>query len=189
MDCPECNRENAESAMYCTECGGQLVPGVVRGRSAWCYVHPDVETALSCGSCERPICVQCLVQHPVGIRCRACARIRKNPVFDVSTRYYGRAVGAGLGIVIAGTFGLSLLKVALPFGSFFLAVAFVGLGYLVGEGISKAVNRKRSRGLQCIAGGCVFVIYVLTSMTFTGLYGLLALVAATYVAINRLGVR
>ena len=166
-----------------------LVPGPVVGTNGRCYVHLEVETALHCGSCERPICIQCLVQHPVGIRCRQCARIRKIPVFDVSTLYYGRAVGAGVGIAIAGTFGLFLLELVLPFGSFFLMIAFVGLGSLVGEVISKAVNRKRSRGLQYVAGGCVFVTYVLAGLTVTGLFGLLALVAATYLAVNRLGIR
>ena len=157
MDCPQCKRENAESTSYCTECGMRLVSIPVVGTSVRCYVHPEVETTLRCGSCERPICIQCLVQHPVGIRCRECARVRKIPVFDVSTRYYGRAVGVGVGIVIAGTFGLSLLPAVLPFGSFVLMIAFVGFGYLVSEAISKVVNRKRSRGLQYIAGGCVFV--------------------------------
>ena len=189
MKCPKCNSENAESASFCTECGTQLEPGAATSTSGRCYIHPDVETALSCGNCERPICVQCVVQHPVGIRCHECARVRKVPVFDVSTPYYGRAVGAGIGIAIAGTLGLFLLTAVLPFGFFFLMIAFVGVGYLVGEGISKAVNRKRSRGLQYIAGGCVFVTYVLTGLTFTGLYGLLALAAAIYVAVSRLSVR
>ena len=189
MTCPKCNSENAESATYCTECGTQLEPGAATATSARCYVHPDVETALSCGSCERPICVQCVVQHPVGIRCRECARVRKIPVFDVSTPYYGRAVGAGIGIAFAGAVGLVLFALVFPFGLLVLA-GLVGLGYLVGEGINKAVNRKRSRGLQYIAGGSVFFAYLLMSLVFNvGLYGLLALGAAIYVAVSRLSVR
>lgn len=41
---------------------------------AYCYRHPDRETLLGCGSCERPICTSCLVETPVGMRCPECAR-------------------------------------------------------------------------------------------------------------------
>ena len=189
MNCPKCHSENTATATFCTECGTQLESGPATATSGRCYVHPNVETALSCGSCERPICVQCVVQHPVGIRCRECAQVRKIPVFDVSTPYYARAVGAGLGIAVAGAVGLVLFALVSPFG-LFVPAGLVGVGYLVGEGIGKAVNRKRSRGLQYIAGGSVFLTYLLvSSLGFSGgLYGLLALAAAIYVAVTRLSV-
>jgi membrane associated rhomboid family serine protease len=34
-----------------------------------CYRHPDRETAVSCSECGRPICPECMVFAPVGIRC------------------------------------------------------------------------------------------------------------------------
>jgi membrane associated rhomboid family serine protease len=34
-----------------------------------CYRHPDRETAVSCSECDRPICPDCMVFAPVGIRC------------------------------------------------------------------------------------------------------------------------
>lgn len=34
-----------------------------------CYRHPDRETGLSCSECGRPICTDCMVFAPVGIRC------------------------------------------------------------------------------------------------------------------------
>jgi membrane associated rhomboid family serine protease len=34
-----------------------------------CYRHPDRETAVSCSECGRPICPDCMVFAPVGIRC------------------------------------------------------------------------------------------------------------------------
>jgi membrane associated rhomboid family serine protease len=40
-----------------------------------CYRHPRVETGLSCVTCERPICTDCLVQGPVGHRCPECAGV------------------------------------------------------------------------------------------------------------------
>ena len=35
-----------------------------------CYRHPDRETLIRCARCDRPICLQCQVRHPVGIRCK-----------------------------------------------------------------------------------------------------------------------
>ena len=45
-----------------------------------CAAHPQVETYLRCGRCETPICPRCLIQTPVGSRCRDCAQIRKLPI-------------------------------------------------------------------------------------------------------------
>ena len=39
-----------------------------------CYRHPDRETGVSCSSCDRPICTDCMIPTPVGMRCPECAR-------------------------------------------------------------------------------------------------------------------
>jgi membrane associated rhomboid family serine protease len=41
-----------------------------------CYRHPDRETAVSCSSCGRPICPECMTPSPVGMRCPECMRDR-----------------------------------------------------------------------------------------------------------------
>ncbi|MEX1219502.1 MAG: rhomboid family intramembrane serine protease [Solirubrobacterales bacterium] len=41
-----------------------------------CYRHPDVETRVSCSSCDRPICPDCMTPTPVGMRCPECSRER-----------------------------------------------------------------------------------------------------------------
>jgi membrane associated rhomboid family serine protease len=41
-----------------------------------CYRHPDRETGVSCSSCGRPICPDCMTSTPVGMRCPECARQR-----------------------------------------------------------------------------------------------------------------
>ena len=38
-----------------------------------CYRHPRNETAVSCSSCGRPICTDCMVFASVGIKCPECA--------------------------------------------------------------------------------------------------------------------
>lgn len=39
-----------------------------------CYRHPDRETGVSCSSCGRPICPDCMTPTPVGMRCPECSR-------------------------------------------------------------------------------------------------------------------
>jgi membrane associated rhomboid family serine protease len=38
-----------------------------------CYRHPDRETNVACSRCARPICPDCMVPSPVGMRCPECA--------------------------------------------------------------------------------------------------------------------
>src|SRR5688500_6310036 len=43
---------------------------------ATCYRHPSRETGVSCSSCGRPICPDCMTPTPVGMRCPECASDR-----------------------------------------------------------------------------------------------------------------
>jgi membrane associated rhomboid family serine protease len=53
-----------------------------------CYRHPNRETAVSCSSCGRPICPDCMTPTPVGMRCPECSsqrtRVVRNPVGTAS---------------------------------------------------------------------------------------------------------
>ena len=48
-----------------------------------CYRHPDRETAVSCSSCGRPICPDCMTPTPVGMRCPECMQQRTKVVRGV----------------------------------------------------------------------------------------------------------
>src|SRR5487761_1508500 len=43
---------------------------------ARCYRHPSRETGVSCSSCGRPICPDCMTSTQVGMRCPECAKQR-----------------------------------------------------------------------------------------------------------------
>jgi membrane associated rhomboid family serine protease len=45
-----------------------------------CYRHPNRETGVSCSSCGRPICPDCMTPTPVGMRCPECAQQRTKVV-------------------------------------------------------------------------------------------------------------
>ncbi len=54
-----------------------------------CYRHPDRETRVSCSSCGRPICPDCMTPTPVGMRCPECMRQRTRVVQGVGTSSSG----------------------------------------------------------------------------------------------------
>ena len=45
-----------------------------------CYRHPERETGVSCSSCGRPICPDCMTPTSVGMRCPECSRERTRVV-------------------------------------------------------------------------------------------------------------
>jgi hypothetical protein len=118
--------------------------------AAFCARHPKVETYLRCGRCDTPICPRCLVQTPVGARCRTCANVSTLPTFDVSPVYFARAQAAALvsGIVVGAIWAYLLPAF---FGFFMILIIGFGVGWAVSESVSLATNRKRGLGLQISA--------------------------------------
>ena len=57
--------------------GGSFRIASVRARVAVCYRHPSRETGVSCSSCGRPICPDCMTPTSVGMRCPECAGIAR----------------------------------------------------------------------------------------------------------------
>lgn len=121
-----------------------------------CATHRDVPTVLRCGKCDRPICSRCLVHTPVGPRCRDCARLRPLPVFQVGPLLYLRAAATGLALAVAAGLVWSMV----PFGGFFSFFLSPFAGYVIGEGMSRAANRRQSRVLKVLAGSNLLLAYV-----------------------------
>ncbi len=156
-----------------------------------CATHPEVETNLRCGKCDKLICPKCLVQTPVGARCRDCARLYKLPTYSISTQYYLRAAGAGLGMAIVCGAVWGIIESSIPFFSLNLLLA-PAAGYAIGEVVSLSVNRKRGTRLAIVAGMAVAISYFITYF-FTGgppmglriLYHLVALGLGIFVTVTR----
>jgi len=161
-----------------------------------CATHPNVETDLRCSRCEKPICPRCMVQTPVGARCRECANVRRLPTYNVSRGIFARAVGAALlsGVALGAAWSFFNLL------SFFFFGIFVGLavGYCVGQSVSWAAGRRSGPPLQAAAVGGTVVAYVVrmgllfafgawgVSDLRTDVFGLIALVIAAFIAASRL---
>lgn len=111
-----------------------------------CAAHPTIETYLRCGKCEKPICPRCMIQTPVGARCRSCAGLRRLPMFDVRPMDLVRGFFSAVAASAAG--GVALLYLlAMPGVGFFGFILMALLGYGVGEAASAAARRRRGRSL------------------------------------------
>ena len=130
-----------------------------------CSFHPDVETGLSCGRCGNYICPRCMVQTPVGARCRDCARMSRPPTYDARPTHYIQAILAGLttGVVIGIIWGALLRALPIASGLIISTMIAIGVGYVVGEVVSIASNRKRTPILSIVAG-----VGVLTAVLGSG---------------------
>ena len=159
-----------------------------------CAVHPSVETELACGKCEKPICPKCLHYTPVGVRCRECANLKRLPQYELSIAYVARGLGAALvvGAVAGAIWGV------IPFGFIGLLVGG-GAGYMIGESVSIATNRKVGVQVQVLAGAGVVLAFAVRGAMLMSLrnwdiefillrdvFGYLALALAMVVAAGRL---
>ena len=144
--------------------------------ASFCNWHPETETRLHCSQCGRSICTVCLVQAPVGIRCRECGRAERLPTYDVQPTYMLRALGVAVAVALVGgvIWGVVELELGwIPFVSWLIAI---GVGYGASELISLSVNRKRGAPLTWIAAGAVGgagIIHLLFFLGSLGGFGLL----------------
>ena len=156
-----------------------------------CARHPNVETELSCGRCETPICPRCAVFTVVGARCPACAPARKLPQFEIGPLYLLRGGAAALaaGACLGAVWGV-LLPGRMGFFGLLLGAL---LGYLIAEAVGAATNRKSGTPLQVVAAGGVIAAYLVHNLIAGNellpaddLFGYIAVIVAGAVAINRL---
>ncbi len=134
-----------------------------------CATHSEAQTSLRCSKCGILICPKCMVQTPVGARCRNCARVRRIPTYNVPLLFYFRGLGAGLGAGALISFLWFVIDRFIPF--FYLDLILAGaFGYAIGELISLAANRKRGRGLMIIGGACFALAYGIKVLFFEGLH-------------------
>lgn len=199
MACPSCGAENSPEAQFCANCGIPLTehqqhhgnPSAETEQEYGlhrCATHPEVETGLACGRCGKYICPRCMIQTPVGGRCHDCARVTKLPTYDVRPTYYIRAATVGgITAIVSGIVWGVLLSLHIPFLPWLSAI---GTGYVVGEAISAAVNRKRGTGLAVVAGASMTLAALVSGLlgsvfVLGNIFGLITLGIAFYVAINR----
>jgi len=79
---------------------------------ATCYRHPSRETGVSCSSCGRPICPDCMTTTPVGMRCPECSTqrtkvVRMRDMTKIPRVTYGLIAVNAIAFLAEGRFALS----------------------------------------------------------------------------------
>jgi hypothetical protein len=113
-----------------------------------CANHPKETTYVRCGRCDKPICVRCMVDSPVGKKCRECARFRTH-LSTAAPRQVALAFLAAVVVAVpAGAVMQHLPLLILP--------AFV-YGYLVAQAALMAGQRSRSAAVQLATGAAALI--------------------------------
>lgn len=145
------------------------------GAALRCASHPNTETYLRCAQCQTPICPRCLVMTPVGAKCRACARPRRLPIFELSILNVVLAiVAATVSAIVLGAVGSLILRYV-PL--FVMAFPFLA-GLALGEVVSFVSNRKRHLVLRVVAGAAVVFSYFVLALGDFVVHGPIELVGS-----------
>jgi len=154
---------------------------------AYCYRHPDRETALSCLECERPICTDCARTAAVGLKCPECAKLPRTALARIPHGKLALAIAVGLVASLVAGIANSVLGGHISFFGFIIAW-FLGMG--VGELMRRAAGGFRDPLLGRWAAGCTVVGFLLPAvpnlaagvnpryLVFVALYAAIAAVSA-----------
>jgi hypothetical protein len=116
----------------------------------FCYRHPDRETWVRCGRCDRPICVKCSIQGPVGFRCRDCGLMKNDPLTTF------RPVQLALAVAVSVLAGTVAGLVASQIGFFSVVVSYFAGGLIV-EAVRRVVGYKHGPVMLAIVFGGIVV--------------------------------
>jgi hypothetical protein len=133
-----------------------------------CANHPKVETLVSCSNCGKPICTECMVHAPVGVKCRECARMPRSALVRLKPARAARAIAATLGAALAIGVALGALN-GTGFGFFGFLVAF-GVGALMAEIVTRTSGYYRGRESGAIAAAGSLLAYVIAWQAVPILY-------------------
>ena len=165
--------------------------------TTYCATHPEVESELRCGRCEKLICPRCLVYTPGGVRCRDCAQLRRPVMYELGTQHYLRgtvaALVVGVGVGVVGGLLLPPTSRIAFFGLLIGLFAGSGIGSLMAEALTRATRGKRGVPVQLMAVAGVLVAGVVRlavsgefALVTTDLFGIFTLGVAAVVSWGRL---
>lgn len=126
----------------------------------FCYRHPDRETYVRCGRCDRPICTRCAMLGPVGLRCKTCGTPARDPLTHLTPFQltFGLAVAVGAG-TLGGLIGLRI-------GIFSIIAGFF-IGGLVADALLRVTGYKRGPLMYALLGtGVLGGVLIATAIMF-----------------------
>ena len=107
-----------------------------------CYRHPKRETRVSCATCGRPICTECMRQTEVGIKCPDDARLPRGArAGAMKSNQIAKTVLAGVGIAAVGVPAVAYVLSFLGVFGFITWAIHAAAGYGAGTLIYRAGGR------------------------------------------------
>lgn len=97
--------------------------------------HED--SRLSCMECNQPICANCMIQCPVGFRCKTCVGSVKNPSGSTSPLSVPKTLGMVTAVGCAGGWVMPFISV--PYLSCFICFF---LGLFAGRWLATVIDYK-----------------------------------------------
>ena len=122
-----------------------------------CYRHPDRETRVSCATCGRPICTECMMPTEVGIKCPEDARLPRGARAGVMKRdQILKSFLAGIAVTLLGALVVYFVLPHIGFGRLILSAL---AGYGAGIFIHRAGGRNGGPLAMAISGVAVAVAF------------------------------
>ena len=123
-----------------------------------CYRHPNRETRVSCATCGRPICTDCMVPTDVGIKCPDDARLPRGARAGVMKRdQVAKSFLAGIAVALLGALIVYYVLPQIGFGRLILSAL---AGYGAGTLIHRAGGRNGGPFVMAISGVAVTLAFV-----------------------------
>jgi hypothetical protein len=119
---------------------------------------------VTCSDCGKPLCPDCMVFSAVGIKCKECARMPRSARLMLKPGKFALAVAAGLATAIALGFAYYYILGTLRFFFLFIFVS-AGIGYLVGEAVSRVSGRFHGFPTAIAAAAATLVGFLLPPLT------------------------
>ncbi len=129
----------------------------------YCYIHKNVETRLKCTACGKSICPKCMVQSPVGYKCKECAQPKLTHLEEISQRQY--LLGGLVGVIsgIGCTYFWFLFKCSL--GVLGYAAAYF-IGFFVAKAITLITGHKKGLRIQVLSGMITAICVILNPLHY-----------------------
>jgi len=123
-----------------------------------CYRHPDRETRVSCATCGRPICTECMIQTEVGIKCPDDAQLPRGAQVGVMKRdQIAKSFLAGVAVSLLGALIVYYVLSQVGFGRLILSAL---AGYGAGTLVHRAGGRNGGPLAMAISGVAVAIAFV-----------------------------
>jgi predicted Abi (CAAX) family protease len=130
-----------------------------------CYRHPNRETRVSCATCRRPICTECMRQTAVGIKCPDDARLPRAARAGVmKTDQIVKTLLAGVVVTLVG---IPVAYVLLTFGWILTFLLAIAAGYGAGTLVYRAGGRNGGPlavVVSVVATFVAFSIFIIPSL-------------------------